>query len=157
MIIAECLRLPPSFHGDDHGFGAGLRSTGLAVVGLDTTTGTPPLLVEVAVFHLAGPVITGGPFGFWVQPDAPLAQVRRDARQDVWRAPPWAKVAEHVIDTLVGRVLVLHNPDRLWGCGHPPTTARSDSRSEAIVASTAVGSYPQCAMQLAHRSSLPRP
>ncbi len=143
MIIAECLRLPPSFHGDDHGFGAGLRSTGLAVVGLDTTTGTPPLLVD--------------PFGFWMQPDAPLAQVRRDARQDVWRAPPWAKVAEHVIDTLVGRVLVLHDPDRLWGCGHPPTTARSDSRSEAIVASTAVGSYPQCAMQLAHRSSLPRP
>ena len=48
-------------------------------MGLDTTTGTPLLLVEVAVFHLAGQVITGGPFGLWVQPDAPWEQVRRDA------------------------------------------------------------------------------
>ena len=39
----------------------------------------------------------------------------------------------------------------------PPRTARSDSRSDPMVASTADGSYPQCAMQFAHRGSLPRP
>src|SRR6516162_3126304 len=38
-----------------------------------------------------------------------------------------------------------------------PRMARSDSRSDPIVASTADGSYPQCAMQFAHRGSLPRP
>ena len=38
-----------------------------------------------------------------------------------------------------------------------PRTALIVSRSELIVASTAEGSYPQCAMQLAHRGSLPRP
>ena len=35
--------------------------------------------------------------------------------------------------------------------------ARSDSRNEPIVANTAVGSYPQWAMQFAHRGSRPRP
>src|SRR5260370_42672958 len=38
-----------------------------------------------------------------------------------------------------------------------PRAALIVSRSELIVASTAEGSYPQCAMQLAHRGSLPRP
>lgn len=36
-------------------------------------------------------------------------------------------------------------------------SARSDSRREDSVAKTAVGSYPQWAMQLAHRGSRPRP
>src|SRR5262249_11915000 len=38
-----------------------------------------------------------------------------------------------------------------------PRAALIDSRSEPTVASTAEGSYPQCAMQLAQRGSLPRP
>ena len=38
-----------------------------------------------------------------------------------------------------------------------PRIARMDSRREPMVASTADGSYPQCAMQLAQRGSLPRP
>ncbi len=38
-----------------------------------------------------------------------------------------------------------------------PRIARIDSRREPMVASTADGSYPQCAMQLAQRGSLPRP
>jgi uncharacterized Zn finger protein len=37
------------------------------------------------------------------------------------------------------------------------TRARRLSLSEPMVASTALGSYPQCAMQLAQRGSLPRP
>ena len=36
-------------------------------------------------------------------------------------------------------------------------TARIDSRNDDIVAMIAVGSYPQCAMQLAQRGSRPRP
>ena len=38
-----------------------------------------------------------------------------------------------------------------------PRAALIVSRSEPIVASTAEGSWPQCAMQLAQRGSLPRP
>ena len=38
-----------------------------------------------------------------------------------------------------------------------PRIARIDSRSDDVVASTADGSYPQCAMQFEHRGSLPRP
>jgi hypothetical protein len=38
-----------------------------------------------------------------------------------------------------------------------PRSARIDSRSDEVVASTADGSYPQCAMQLEQRGSLPRP
>ena len=38
-----------------------LRGKGLAVVGLNTTTGVPPLITEVAVYHVAGGVVTAGP------------------------------------------------------------------------------------------------
>jgi hypothetical protein len=38
----------------------------LAVLGLSTTTGTPPLIIEAAVIHLTGGLITGGPFTYWV-------------------------------------------------------------------------------------------
>jgi hypothetical protein len=48
------------------------------------------------------------------------------------------------------------SPQRRQGA-QPPRTARSDSRSDPIVARTADGSYPQCAMQFAQRGSLPRP
>ncbi len=40
---------------------------------------------------------------------------------------------------------------------HIPRSARMDCRNDPIVASTAEGSYPQCAMQLAHLGSLPLP
>jgi hypothetical protein len=38
-----------------------------------------------------------------------------------------------------------------------PRSARIDSRRDEVVASTADGSYPQCAMQFEQRGSLPRP
>jgi hypothetical protein len=91
----------------------GLRSTPLAAVGMDTTTAVPPQLVGLAVFHLAGPVITGGPYGFWAQPDAPLTQVRHELWPYVWQAPPWSEIAGHVLDSLADRVLILAAPDRL--------------------------------------------
>ncbi len=40
---------------------------------------------------------------------------------------------------------------------YPATSARSDSLTELMVCSVAVGSYPQCAMQFSHRGSRPRP
>ncbi len=52
---------------------------------------------------------------------------------------------------------VVRGPESSIAMAYPPTAARSDSFNEPIVAMTAVGSYPQCAMQLAQRGSLPRP
>src|SRR6476469_10331927 len=43
-------------------------------------------------------------------------------------------------------------PGRYW-----LSAARTDCLHDLVVASTAVGSYPQCAMQLAQRGSRPRP
>src|SRR5262249_42859117 len=42
-------------------------------------------------------------------------------------------------------------------CQWADTAARSDCFSEVVVRSTAVGSYPQWAMQLSQRGSRPRP
>src|SRR5262249_46260946 len=36
--------------------------------GLNTTTGTPPLIVQAAVLHTTGGLITGGPFTYQVAP-----------------------------------------------------------------------------------------
>ena len=66
------------------------------------------------------------------RPDRPRRGPRRDRDRPAHPLTP-------------GRV----SPVRAWPAG--------SRLSEPIVASTAVGSYPQCAMQLLHRSSLPRP
>ena len=62
---------------------------------------------------------------------------------------------------MVGGVMLIGRSVSLANCragGQPCSRrARRLSLSEPVVASTAVGSYPQCAMQLLHRSSLPRP
>ena len=52
---------------------------------------------------------------------------------------------------------VLNGSCRITPGNQLPRAALIVSRSELVVASTAEGSYPQCAMQLAHRGSLPRP
>jgi hypothetical protein len=90
-----------------------MRSARLAVVGLDTTTGVPPLITEVAVTHLAGGVITAGPWVYWTAPDAPWHQIRRSSWPNVRLAPPWTQVADRVLDALADRMLVLHDRDRL--------------------------------------------
>jgi DNA polymerase III epsilon subunit-like protein len=82
-------------------------------LGLDLTSGTPPLIVEVALYHLTGGVVTGGPFGFWVAPDAPLHQVQVSSWPNVRLAPPWAEVAERVMAAIGERLLVVHERDRL--------------------------------------------
>jgi hypothetical protein len=90
-----------------------LRAAEAVAIGLDTTSGVPPLIVEVALYYLTGGVVTGGPFGFWVAPDAPLHQVRVSSWPNVRLAPPWPEVAERVTATIGDRLLVVHERDRL--------------------------------------------
>src|SRR5215212_11505678 len=70
-----------------------------------------------------------------------------------WRCPTALWDSRQSGDVLLTR----SRSDSVDGFVQLPIAARIDSRNELRVASTAVGSYPQCAMQLAHRSSLPRP
>src|SRR5262249_58740326 len=90
-----------------------LRSSRLAVIGLDTSTGLLPLITEVAVYHLNGPAIIAGPFVFWAAPDAPLHDVRVTSWPNVRQAPPWDEVVERVVETIDDRIVVVHDADRL--------------------------------------------
>jgi len=91
-----------------------LRGAWVAVVGLDTTTGTPPLITELAVVYAKDGVITAGPLVFWVDPDAPVGtDVRPQTRAQTRLAPRWPEVADRVLDALSGRVVVTHDADRL--------------------------------------------
>ncbi len=91
-----------------------LRGARVAVVGLDTTTGTPPLITELAVVYAKDGVITAGPLVFWVDPDPPVGtDVRPQTRARTRLAPRWPEVADRVLDALSGRVVVTHDADRL--------------------------------------------
>ncbi len=90
-----------------------LRTGRLAVLGLDTTTGVPAQITEVAVMYVDGGVITAGPFAYWVAPDAPMHQVRHRSWANVRLAPPWPEVAEQVLLAVAGRVLVTHDAARV--------------------------------------------
>ncbi len=92
---------------------ADLRRAAVAVLGLDTTTGIPPLITEVAVIYLDGGVISAGPFAYWVAPDAPMHQIRHQSWPEVRLAPAWPQVAEQVRLALSDRVLVTHDAGRL--------------------------------------------
>jgi hypothetical protein len=90
-----------------------LSRAAVAVLGLDTTTGTPPLITEVAVMYLNNGVISAGPFAYWVAPDAPMFEVRHASWAQARLAPPWPQVAEQVRLALADRVLVTHDVGRL--------------------------------------------
>lgn len=94
-----------------------LRTARVAALGLDTTTTTPALLTEVSVLHLAGGVITGGPWTYWVQPDVPMRDIRPPARPNVRFAPGWGEVAERLTDSIGDRVLAMHDQPR-WALLH---------------------------------------
>jgi hypothetical protein len=85
----------------------------LAVLGMTTTTGTPPLIVQAAVLHTAGALITGGPFTYWVAPDTSTGEVPARYWPTLRLAPPWAEVADHLTERLHGRTVVVHEPGRL--------------------------------------------
>ena len=90
-----------------------LGSARLAVVGLDTTTGQPPVIVEAVVYRLTGGVITAGPFSYWAAPDTRLGEVPARCWPNMRLAPPWAEVSPHLLDALDQRTVVVHEPGRL--------------------------------------------
>ncbi len=90
-----------------------LRTARLVVLGLDTTTGTPPLITEAAVIYLDGGTITAGPFAYWAQPDAPMKHVPHRCWATVRLAPPWSELAGQVTEAVTGRLVVTHDPSRL--------------------------------------------
>jgi len=85
----------------------------LAVVGLDTTTGVPPLITEVAVYHLAGGVATAGPLVWPVAVDAPMSEIPHRCRPNMRLAPPWSQVTRYLVVVLARRALVVHDESRL--------------------------------------------
>jgi hypothetical protein len=98
-----------------HGMDADRTQTAasLAVLGLSTTTGTPPLIVQAEVLHLTGTLITGGPFTYWVAPDTSTGEIPAQYWPTLRLAPPWAEVAPHLTERLDDRTVVVHEPDRL--------------------------------------------
>jgi len=90
-----------------------MPAASLAVLGLSTTTGTPPLIVQAEVLHLTGGRITGGPFTYWVAPDTSMAEVPLRCWPTLRLAPPWSEVAGRLVERLAGRTVVVHEPDRL--------------------------------------------
>src|SRR4051795_5817212 len=85
-----------------------------------------------------------------------LNRVRSERRRVAHRhhsRTPRAAVQDHnCLERLTADESILAAAGPYW-----LKAARSDSLKDFVVASTAVGSYPQCAMQLSQRGSLPRP
>ena len=94
--------------------GNGVRSAGMAVVGLDTTIGGRPLIVQAAVYHLAGMgQITAGPLAYPVAVEAPLTQVPVRLWPKIRAAPPpWVEVAGRLLGAVDGRAVVVHDRTR---------------------------------------------
>jgi hypothetical protein len=90
-----------------------VRSARVAVLGVDTTTGNPPLIAEAVLYHMEAGTITDGPYGYWVAPAAPLHQVRISAWPNVRLAPPWSEVAGRITDAIGDRILAVHYRNRL--------------------------------------------
>jgi hypothetical protein len=90
-----------------------LRSARLAVVGLETTTGQPAVIVAVTVYRLTGGMITGARFSYWTAPDVRLAEVPVRCWPYLRLAPPWVEVAPRLLDAIDQRTVVVHAPGRL--------------------------------------------
>jgi hypothetical protein len=90
-----------------------LRAARIAVVGLEVTSGEPPLVVQAAVYHVDSGSVVAGPFSYWVEPDAPLAQVRISAWPNVRLAPSWREVADRVTEVIGDRLLAVRDQGRL--------------------------------------------
>jgi hypothetical protein len=89
-----------------------LRTARVAVVGLQTTRGRPPLIVETAVYHVDGGCIVGGPFGYWSAVDAPRREVPLSCWPNLRDAATWSETAVRLAEVLANRVLVMHDRDR---------------------------------------------
>jgi len=89
-----------------------LRTARAAVLGLDTTTGSPPRIVAAAVYHVDAGVIVGGPFCYWSAVDVPRHEVPARHWPNLRHAPAWPETAGRLVEVIADRVLVMHEPDR---------------------------------------------
>ncbi len=90
-----------------------LRTGRLVAIGLETTTGIPPQITEIAMMYVDRGVITAGPFDYRVQPDAPMAEIGPRARSHMRTASMWRDVAEQILLGVAGRIPVTHDAGRL--------------------------------------------
>ena len=65
-----------------------LRTARAAVLGLDTTTGEPQLIVQAAVYYVDGGLVTSGALSYWSRPDVPAMRCRPDAGRACTRPRP---------------------------------------------------------------------
>jgi len=84
-----------------------------AVLGLESTTGVPPLVTETAVYQVAGGVVRAGPLVWPVAVDAPMVEIPHRSRPNMRFAPPWSRVTGYLLAVLDRRVLVMHDECRL--------------------------------------------
>jgi hypothetical protein len=89
-----------------------LRAARVAALGLDTTTGDPPLIVAASVYCMDAGVIAGGPFSYWSTVDAPRHEVPARHWPNLRHAPDWPETAGRLVEVIADRVLVMHEPDR---------------------------------------------
>jgi hypothetical protein len=89
-----------------------LRDAEVAVLGLTTTTDTPPLIVEAAIYYVTGGLITAGPLSYWATVDVPRHQVPQRCWPNLYHAPPWEQTADRLIAAIGDRPLVIHGPDQ---------------------------------------------
>src|SRR5262250_358963 len=89
-----------------------LRDAKDAVLGLTTTTGTPLLIVEAAIYYVTGGLITSGPISYWATVDVPRREVPQRCWPNLYHAPPWQQTAGRLIEAIGDRPLVLHDRDQ---------------------------------------------
>jgi hypothetical protein len=89
-----------------------LRVARTVTLGLDITTGQPPLIVQAAAYRVAGGLITGGPFSYYAAVDAPYHQIPQRCWPSLYHAPLWPKTAGRLVELIADRVLVMHDRDR---------------------------------------------
>jgi hypothetical protein len=89
-----------------------LRAARAAALGLDTTTGNPPLIVAASVYYVDAGVIVGGPFSYWSTVDVPRHEVPTRHWPNLRHAPAWPETAGRLIEVIADRMLVMHEPDR---------------------------------------------
>src|SRR5262249_15999906 len=89
------------------------RAARLAVLGLTTTTDTPPLSGQAAVLAMTGGLITGRLHMYLVAPDPAMEEVPVRWWANLRVTLPWAEVAGRLAELLDQRTVVVHEPGRL--------------------------------------------
>ena len=83
------------------------------MLGLESTTGIPPLITETAVYQVTGGAVRAGPLVWPVAVDAPMVEIPHRSRPNMRFAPPWPRVTGYLLAVVDRRVLVVHEECRL--------------------------------------------